>query len=236
MFMTISDTTLSDPSLAETTNSAALSPPGITPIQEFEPVLNMEAAASFVIIAIVFTLLQLRINAVSNASKRRSLALEALRKAESLQLSASDVGIEEQVTLAKEEYENALIDEMELRTIIPGVRIVAPNDPKRDEEERAAAKRFLGWGSEEFGDDPNDTDIGSNSLGLEVQESNRGRDAQQNESDSGLSNSAKIILFGVASILIVLLWTLSFDPMMADQIMFTTVGGSPPSNMPLSSW
>mmetsp|Transcript_31145 Transcript_31145/g.67363 ORF Transcript_31145/g.67363 Transcript_31145/m.67363 type:complete len:274 (-) Transcript_31145:49-870(-) len=223
-----------DPSFADQSASpAALTSSGITPIQEFEPVLNTEAAASFVIIAIVFTLLQLRINAVSDAAKRRSFALEALRQAESLQL-ASDQPTEDQVTRAKKKYENALREEMDLRTIVPGVRIVAPNDPKRDEEERAAAKRFLGWGSDEFGDDGEGEgggDIINNNLG----EENINGDIQREGSSGGLSNSANFLLFGVASMLIVLLWTLSFDPMVADQV-FTTMGGSPPSDMPLSSW
>lgn len=183
----------------ETTSSVPLSPPGITPIQEFEPVLNVEAAASFAVIAIVFTLLQLRINAVGNAAQRRSSALEALRRAESLQLSSTDEGADERVTLAKKEYESALTEEMNLRTIIPGVRIVAPNDPKRDEEERAAAKRFLGWEASEFGDD--DLDEG-NPVAKSTEEDN-----------AGMSNGAKVILFGVGSMLIALLWTLSLDPM-----------------------
>eukprot|EP00581_Thalassiosira_minuscula_P016990 CAMPEP_0183715554 /NCGR_PEP_ID=MMETSP0737-20130205/9718_1 /TAXON_ID=385413 /ORGANISM="Thalassiosira miniscula, Strain CCMP1093" /LENGTH=285 /DNA_ID=CAMNT_0025944655 /DNA_START=109 /DNA_END=966 /DNA_ORIENTATION=+ len=227
-----------DPSFAGSASlPTSVPPPGITPIQEFEPVLNVEAATSFAIIAIIFTLLQLRINAVSNAAKRRSSALEALRVTESLQLSASDVGVnpsdrptEEQVVLAKKEYEMALREEMDLRTILPGVRIVAPNDPKRDEEERAAAKRFLGWGDDEFGYDPKEDATDNNALGLEGGNS----DAEKNQT-TGLSNSANLILLGVASMLSVLLLTLSFDPMAADQV-FTTLGGSPPSDLPLSSW
>mmetsp|Transcript_8606 Transcript_8606/g.19342 ORF Transcript_8606/g.19342 Transcript_8606/m.19342 type:complete len:283 (+) Transcript_8606:104-952(+) len=237
-FMSIDDTITFDPSQAEAITLATSPPSGISSIPQFEPVLNTQAASSFVIIAIVFTLLQLRTNAVSNAAKRRSSALEALRKAESLQLSASDGGMnasdrptEEQVTLAKAEYENALKEELDLRTIVPGVRIVAPNDPTSDKKERAAAKRFLGWESDDFGDDPGD-DIDINSLGFE-ETSNR--NVQNNEKGAGLSNIAKLILFGVASMLIVLLWTLSFDPMVADQI-FTTAGGNPPSDMPLTSW
>lgn len=238
--MSIDDTIVSfDPSQAETVASLATSPPpGISTIQEFEPVLNTEAASSFVIIAIVFTLLQLRINAVSNAAKRRSSALETLRKVESLQLSATDGGLnasdrptEGQVTRAKAEYENALKEELGLRTIVPGIRIVAPNDPTRDEKERADAKRFLGWGNDEFGDDPQDV-IDNNRLGLEEKMIGTVRN---NEPGAGLSNISKLILFGVASVLLVLLWTLSFDPMVAGQI-FTTVGGDPPSDMPLTSF
>lgn len=238
-FISIDDSTISslNPTFAESTSPATLPPSGITPIQEFEPVLNAEAAASFVIIGIVFTLLQLRINAVSDAARRRSTALQALRRTESLLLSSSDVGVdasdrpmEEQLLRAKNEYARALREEMDLRTIAPGVRIVAPNDPKKDEEERAAAKRYLGWDNDEFGDgfegeaENNNTGLGGSNGGI-----------QSNKSEAGMSNSANIILLGVASTLIVLLWTLSFDPMVADQV-FTTLGGSPPEGMPLTSW
>jgi len=218
--------------------STATSLDGITPIQQFEPVLNTQAATSFIIIAIVFTLLQLRINAVSSAAKRRSTALEELRKIESLQLSEPD-GIEDQVNKAKLEYENALRNELDLRTIIPGVRIVAPNDPKRDAEERANAKRFLGWTDDEFGitDDDDDNNVITPSLQLLEKNANGNSFQQQDENNGpGLSNSSKLILGGVASTLILLLIGLTFlDPMLADQV-FTAIEGSPPSDMPLSSW
>jgi hypothetical protein len=111
----------------------------------------------------------------------------------------SDRPSEDDVTKAKDRYESALREELNLRTVIPGVRIVAPNDPKRDEEQRAAAKRFLGWNSSDFGDE----DETEQSNGLQ-------QDAGEQKE---LSGAAKAVLFGVASILIVLLWTLSFDPM-----------------------
>ncbi|KAL7430609.1 hypothetical protein ACHAXH_001713 [Discostella pseudostelligera] len=201
-------------------SSSASSSYGLTPITEFEPVLNVEAASSFIIIAVLFTLLQIRVSAISNASQRRSNALIALRNAESMLLSGggrssssddnnSSNGSDKDekanryltmVTAAKSEYENALRDEMKLRTIVPGVRIIAPDDPRRNEEERAAAKRFLGWGSEEFGDDadaPATTTSSDN----------------ENHMIDGLPSGANIILVGVASMLLVLLYTLSFDPM-----------------------
>ncbi len=202
---------------------------GLTSIQSFEPVLNVEAASSFAFIAVVFAILQLRINAVSDAARRRSAALSALRAAESAQLSdpatsSGDRGAV--VSRAKVEYESALREELGLRTILPGVRIVAPNDPNRDEEERANAKRFLGWGREEFGDDDGGEEgniIGSTggSRGSVVERGGDG-DARKDErsDDVGLSAGAKIILFGVASMLIVLLWTLSFDPMATDTGIF----------------
>ena len=187
---------------------AASSAP-VTQIQEFEPIVNVPALSSFLIISVVFGLLQLRINSVSQATKRRSEALESLRKVESLQLSTTDVDrpTEADVTRAKAAYENALTDELNLRTIIPGVRIVAPNDPKRDEEERAAAKRFLGW---------TDKDLGIDEYDNEQSDQDKSSDSQLKEGE-GLSSSANFLLALVGSTLIALLWTLSLDPMTANQ-------------------
>ncbi|KAL7513246.1 hypothetical protein ACHAXN_010294 [Cyclotella atomus] len=183
-------------------NNAPITLDGITSIKHFEPMINLPAASAFLLISIIFTLLQLRINAVSKAAKRRSDALDALRVVESLQLSGSDDNgrsrpDEERVASAKKKYEDALREEMDLRSILPGVRIVAPNDPKRDEEQRAAAKRFLGWDATDF-DDNDDQD----------------RELIQSTDDStALSGGAQVVLFGVAAVLIALLYTLSFDPM-----------------------
>ena len=193
------------PAITRTTSRPVLpletSIDGISPIREFEPVINVPAASAFLLIAVVFALLQLRINAVSNAAKKRSDSLDTLRKVQSLQLSDDSTNgpNEIDVSAAKREYEKALRQELDLRTIIPGVRIVAPNDPKRDEEQRAAAKRFLGWDAAEFGDDDQIED----NVGL----------TQDSNEQTQLSGGAQVVLFGVASILIVLLWTLSFDPM-----------------------
>jgi hypothetical protein len=225
LFLALDDNAIPfDPSHAATAvaTAAATPPPppsGITPIQSFEPVLNVQAAASFAFITILFAILQLRINAVSNAARRRSAALSALRVAESAQLSDPSSG-DRVVTRARVEYESALREELSLRTILPGMRIVAPNDPSRDEEERAAAKRFLGWGGEEFGDDEEEGgNIGTGGNKGSV-ERDGGAARTDGRSDVGLSVSAKFILFGVASMLIVLLWTLSFDPMAVNTNLF----------------
>ena len=201
-------------------------PSGMIPIHSFEPVLNLEAASSFAFVAIVFAMLQLRINAVSDAARRRSAALSALRAAESARLSDPAIAGDRAVGRARVEYENALREELGLRTILPGVRIAAPNDPGRDEEERANAKRFLGWGREEFGyDDDDDVGEGGNIIGTGGSSRGSvdrvdGNSRKDERSDVGLSVGAKFILFGVASMLIVLLWTLSFDPMAADTSFF----------------
>ena len=226
LFSALDDSVISfDPSHAAAAGGAIAPSPGMDPVQSFEPVLNVQAASSFVFIAIVFAVLQLRINAVSRAAKRRIDALSALRVAESVQLSDPTAGRQD-VVRARVEYESALREELGLRTVLPGVRIVAPNDPNRDEEERANAKRFLGWGKEEFGDDDEGEEgnvIGSTggSRGSVVERGGDG-DARKDErsDDVGLSAGAKFILFGVASMLIVLLWTLSFDPMATDTGIF----------------
>jgi hypothetical protein len=189
--------------------------------------------------------LQIRVIAISNAAQRRSNALVALRQAESLLLSGggliasfsdenkTNTQIEKDISshrystmvvAAKKEYEDALRAELSLRSIAPGVRIVAPDDPRRNEEDRAAAKRFLGWGSEEFGDaNATPTSAADNErLGVDKRNRSSGNVKRSEIGDDGgggnanvnfLSNGDKIILAGVASMLIILLYTLSFDPM-----------------------
>jgi hypothetical protein len=207
----IDDTTTT----SSTNNSLYFDPSTVVTPGVFEPVLNIEATVSFTIIAIIFALLQYRINAVTNAATRRSSALVELRQAESLQLSNPTNDTNVVITRAKNEYEIALRQELRLRTILPGVRIAAPNDAARSEEDRAAAKRFLGWKNEDFGYDLDaptiDEKAGSNRDGnnnniAPVEE-------EEEEGKNGLSSGSKLILAGVASMLIVLLWTLSFDPM-----------------------
>lgn len=140
--------------------------------QTFEPQVNTPALFSFAIIAVVFTLLQIRINSVRDASNRREKALKLLRQVKSEQLSFPESSslsattitnnnnsnsndddktniekksrMEQRVKNALNEYEVSLKEELNLRTIIPGVRIVAPNDAARREEDISAAKQFLG--------------------------------------------------------------------------------------------
>ena len=52
--------------------------------------------------------------------------------------------MEQRVKNALNKYEVSLKEELNLCTIIPGVRIVAPNDAARREEDISAAKQFLG--------------------------------------------------------------------------------------------
>jgi hypothetical protein len=201
---------------SSTSSSLYFDPSTVVTPGVFEPVLNIEATVSFTIIAILFALLQYRINAVTNAATRRSTALVELRQAESLQLSNPTSDTNVVITRAKNEYESALRQELRLRTILPGVRIAAPNDAARSEEDRAAAKRFLGWKNEDFGYDVDAPTIDEKAGSSRVGNNNIISSVEKKEEiGNGLSSGSKLILAGVASMLIVLLWTLSFDPMTA---------------------
>jgi len=88
----------------------------------------------------------------SSAVTRKNQALIALRKIKAAQLDNSNTNrkINEDsssslVLLALQEYENALKQEMQLRTILPGIRLIAPNDSRQNQEDVAAAALFLGW-------------------------------------------------------------------------------------------
>jgi hypothetical protein len=208
---------IDDTTTTSSTSSLYFDPSTVVTPGVFEPVLNIEATVSFTIIAILFALLQYRINAVTNAATRRSTALVELRQAELLQLSNPTSDTNVVITRAKNEYESALRQELRLRTILPGVRIAAPNDAARSEEDRAAAKRFLGWKNEDFGYDIDAPTIDGNNSNISSVEEEEGK--------NGLSSGSKLILAGVASMLIVLLWTLSFDPMTAATTTDTNVFG-----------
>ncbi len=226
--------------------------------------MNTPALSAFVIIAVVFSLLQLRINQVRDAGERRQEALAMLRSVKSAQLDAAEFESstdklkpsEEEVQAALDAYKNSLQEELDLRTIIPGVRIVAPNDPKRREEDIAAAKQFLGWDladleregtiSEEKekaimdsrtrAQPSSSSKTSKDELLLQSRRRFDGKNEKNDEvQEGGMSNGAKAVLFSVALVQILLLIVLSFDPMTANNV-FTSLGGEPPSDVPLSSW
>ena len=168
---------------------------------------------------------------VRNAAIQRDEALTELREIKSAELDSVDNKNKpnvDEVEAARDKYRKALLDELQLRTIIPGVRIVAPNDPERKEEDIAAARQFL------------DLDI-ANEYSLENSSDNIATASEENrrtqlllrsrrrfdgkeengsiieKEDSGLSNSSVLVLFSIAFIQIVLLVILSFDPLTANE-------------------
>lgn len=205
--------------------------------QVFEPVVNVPALSAFVVIAAVFTLLQIRISAVSNAAQQRSTALDALREIKSQQLSADNLGeagrrpSEEDVSRALSRYEEALREEADLREILPGVRVVAPNNnPEKAESDAAAARQFLGLDIEGIENQAKQNP----DAGAEAEQS-RKQELGGGVAKNGFSNGAIAILAVVALSQLALLYLLSFDPMTANNV-FTSVAGPPSVDLPLSSW
>ena len=164
--------------------------------------------------------------------------------------------IEERVETAIKAYETALKEELSLRTIIPGVRIVAPNDAARREEDIVAAKQFLDLDIVIDNDDENViTSESQDILDVDSNERNKkqllmksrrrfdGKDDIKNESTASsneigvknMSNFAKAILLTVAVSQIALLFLLSFDPMVVSDA-FSAISEGSPDEMPLSSW
>jgi hypothetical protein len=115
--------------------------------QDFAPVLNVPALISFVVIAIVFLSLQVRVTSIAEAADRRTQALEVLRKIKLQQLEGK--ATLQEVNDAVQQYQ-ASFDEVErLRSVLPGVRIKPPPvtaslGPTKMDENTAAAKQFLG--------------------------------------------------------------------------------------------
>lgn len=85
-----------------------------------------------------------------DAADRRKIALDSLRLVKSAQFSEINKPSEEEVIAAETLYRNALTDELDLRTIIPGVRIAAPNDPQKKEEDIAGETFIIFWNESHF--------------------------------------------------------------------------------------
>jgi len=203
----------------------------VEPIQSFEPVVNVPALSSFLLIFVVFSFLQLRIHAIGQAVNRRTDALQQLRNAKSKQLSyAMDANtpekameMERSVNNAMEEYRRSLEEEYNTRTIIPGVRIAAPNRPDSNDENVAAAKLFLDMdliaqydGEESKLKEPSSSFLVDNTVG---QSNSRNAMMEGDESDTdfkkGFSGSAIATMALIVTTQIALLYMLSFDPMQA---------------------
>lgn len=112
----------------------------------FEPVLDVQAFSTFVVIIGVFAALSFRTNQVEGAVQERKQALENLRLVKSKELAGDDSVNGAVIQVALDEFEQAVQKEEKLRNIIPGVvRIVPPSSAdSKEEEARVIAKQFLG--------------------------------------------------------------------------------------------
>lgn len=171
--------------------------------------------------------------------------MSTLRQVKSAQLASTDSSpkiSEEEVAKAVEAYKVALEEELNLRTIIPGVRIVAPNDPKREEVDIAAAKQFLGIdlniedGSLNDNDGDVTDDVKKSKEELLLQSRRRFDDKNgveaKKEEEEGMSAASRGLLLAVAALQIALLVFLSFDPMTADNVFTNLSDSEPPTDLP----
>ena len=110
----------------------------------FEPILNVPALITFVLITTVFSALILRTNQVEDAVQMRKKMQEKVRALKAKEIGEGQIAPEElQTTLQL--YEDAVRNEEKLRNILPGVRIVPPSSSdRREEEAQAIAKQYLG--------------------------------------------------------------------------------------------
>lgn len=174
------------------------SPPGTS----FDPVLDVSALSAFSVIAIVFTFLMARASAVENATTKRKDATEKLRDARKQELVGGD-----SASLALKQLEDALKEEETLRTIIPGIRIRAPNSLQDDDKDQIRMLLKIDETSEE----PKYPTISSF---LELVNESKSSLTEQN----GISNVSKFILGAIVVLQLFLLYILSFDPMKGSDV------------------
>ena len=137
----------------------------------FEPILNVPALVTFVLITTVFSALIVRTNQVEDAVRERKKRQEQVRALKAKEVSSggenigsgvgggsgttsttttttsssSSITLSEELRQTLKLYEEAVLREEKLRNILPGVRIVPPSASDRKEEEvQAIAKQYLG--------------------------------------------------------------------------------------------
>ncbi|GAX14383.1 hypothetical protein FisN_11Hh159 [Fistulifera solaris] len=167
---------------------------------EFEPILNVPALGSFLLIFAIFSFLVQRTSAIEQAADERTRAVERVRKLKSLALRGD--ATPEEVDQAIQSYRDAYDKVETLRYVIPGVARITPPPAgslsrKSMEENEMAAQQFLG---------------------IEPEESNVEKTDNENQ-QTGLSPILIAILAVVATSQIMLLGLLSSDPMSATDLL-----------------
>jgi hypothetical protein len=113
-------------------------------------VLNVPALASFLVVTAIFLFLQFRVASIGRAAEERTEALGALRSLKAKELTGEASPAEVNLALAK--YRETYDRVEELRTVVPGARIVPPPSQslsrERMDDNTAAARQFLGIESE----------------------------------------------------------------------------------------
>jgi hypothetical protein len=195
------------------------------PPQSFEPELNAPATSVFLLIAVLFLSLQWRIAAVADATQERSAALARLRRAKVAALTA-DAGkpataasrsggdsVDNHTDTAQKalaDYEAAYWRVENLRTLLPGVRVITPPsqsvNAKVAQDNDAAARQFLGIINAE----PSSAtkDVATATTRTEKQEAK----AAENESSAALARNLTLGVVALSQIAL-LLFLLFTDPM-----------------------
>eukprot|EP00548_Thalassiothrix_antarctica_P016469 CAMPEP_0194188264 /NCGR_PEP_ID=MMETSP0154-20130528/54358_1 /TAXON_ID=1049557 /ORGANISM="Thalassiothrix antarctica, Strain L6-D1" /LENGTH=202 /DNA_ID=CAMNT_0038908573 /DNA_START=210 /DNA_END=818 /DNA_ORIENTATION=+ len=123
------------------TTTADIGGIGSSSSTSFEPVVDVPSLLATMLVLIGALLLRLRQSAIAQAAKDRKVALECLRDAKkkelNLEISSDDA------RMAVVMYEKALEKEEQLRTLLPGVRLKAPDNPQRSKENQDAVIQFL---------------------------------------------------------------------------------------------
>jgi len=104
--------------------------------------------------AVLYLVYQDRVYGIELAMSRTAEALKQLRGARTAQISygggSSD---DDEYKMALENYEHFLREELELRLVVPGLKVPnVPGAPAEREEDRAAVRQFLGMEITEAGD------------------------------------------------------------------------------------
>ena len=104
------------------------------PVRWFKPVVDVPALWTTVVVLGGALLLRLRQSAIVEAAETRASALEHLRTAKAKELgNEASLG---EVRRAVRTYRAALDEEERLRTLLPGIRLRAPNNPQKSELDR----------------------------------------------------------------------------------------------------
>lgn len=128
----------------------------------FEPVVDVPALLATFLVLAGALLLRLRQSAIANAADTRASALEDLRTTKTKELSQA--ASPEQVQRAVQTYQAALDEEERLRTLLPGIRLRAPNNPQKSEMDQQAVRQFLGPNATTFVNESNEQDAAQSSV------------------------------------------------------------------------
>ena len=177
---------------------------------EFEPILNVPALGSFLLIFAIFSFLMQRTSAIEKAADDRTRAVETVRKLK-LQALSGDA-TQDDLVKAIASYREAYDKVEKLRYVIPGIARITPppaGSLSRQvmKENEMAARQFLG---------------------IEPDESSSVADDPSEDDDSkapGLSPILVAVLVVVATSQIILLGLLSSDPMTTKDLLdVATIG------------